>query len=137
MSMDSKHILLVDDEADFRLAMALLLERLGYQVSEANNGLHALSVINSCLRENRHIDLIITDIKMPMMTGLELIDSLRKQQLPVDIVVITGYGNRESMSELTNRGCNKILHKPFDEEELLLLLDHFFSGADHVADNCK
>ncbi len=126
MSMNPKHILLVDDEADFRLAMALLLERRGYMVTEANNGLHALGIIFDCLRDNREIDLIITDIKMPMMTGLELIDSLREKKIYLDFVVATGYGDQEATSELTHRGCNKILHKPFDEEELLNILDCFF-----------
>jgi CheY-like chemotaxis protein len=126
MGLDTKHILLVDDEADFRLSMALLLERRGYAVTEANNGLHALSILSHCVQEGRGIDLIITDIKMPMMTGLEFIDNIRQGKSDAEIVVVTGYGDREILSQLAGRGCKKILHKPFDEEELLQLLDYFF-----------
>jgi CheY-like chemotaxis protein len=132
MDLDSKHILLVDDEADFRLSMALLLERRGYQVSEASNGLHALQIISNCVREDRDIDLILTDIKMPMMTGVQFIERVRQEKEDVEIVIVTGYGDRETLSKLAGKGCNKILHKPFDEEELLGLLDVFFCRQEAV-----
>lgn len=132
MDLDSKHILLVDDEPDFRLTMALLLERRGYEVSEAVNGLHALQIISNCARENRDIDLIITDIKMPMMTGVQFIDRVRQENKDAEIVIVTGYGDRETLTKLAGKGCNKILHKPFDEEELLGLLDDFFCSQQAV-----
>ena len=79
----------------------------------------ALEVIGSCNATCEGFDLILTDIQMQGMTGLQLIDSLRASGIEAPVLVMTGYGNDESVRELKRKGCTEFLEKPFDEEDLL------------------
>jgi len=96
-----KRILLAEDEAPTRRSISIVLNNAGY-----------------CLEEAK-IDLLLTDIFMPGMTGLELIDEIQKQGLALSIMVITGYADDRMKAQLLRRGCSHFIAKPFEPGELL------------------
>ncbi len=117
--MDEKTILLVDDELRVRFTLALILKHHGFQVLEADSGVEALRVLAEGAECAQRVDLVVTDIKMPGMDGLELINILKQSDDPVNVLVMTGYGDREIVSRLEGMGVRGVIHKPFDGEELI------------------
>lgn len=113
-----RHILVADDEQNTLLTMQFILEVANYKVTTAENGQEALSKILKAKNNGSPVDLLITDIQMPCLTGLELIDELNRLGIDIPILVITGYGSEELVMELTRKGCNQYLGKPIDDEEL-------------------
>lgn len=97
----------VDDEAIARENLEFILRKQGYQVQTAGNGLEALAV----LAEGEY-DLVITDLKMEKMDGLQLIDSIRKQSPRTDIVMVTGYATVDSTVEAFTKGAAYIWQNP-------------------------
>jgi CheY-like chemotaxis protein len=113
-------IILVDDNADQRLALRLALEQDGYSVREAANGRDAIA-----LQRVRPADVLITDIFMPEADGFELIDSLRREFPATKIVVVSGGGMRVTRDYLASAklmGVEATLEKPFEVERLLEML---------------
>lgn len=110
-------ILVVDDDDAMRLVMTRALDRSGHQVTEASNGLEALDKLSQ-----GSFDLIITDLIMPEMEGIELIQAIRKKHLDIKILGISGGGRSNPDSYLalaSGLGANKVLAKPFEIETLL------------------
>ncbi|MFA6028949.1 MAG: response regulator [Elusimicrobiota bacterium] len=106
-------ILIVDDEADMRMALANVLERLGHEVFEAGDGPAALA---------RHaeggVDLVLLDMRLPGMDGVEILRRLRERDAEVPIVMVTGYGSEEHAAEVLALGADHYLPKPFSNREL-------------------
>ena len=117
--MSRKHILVADDEQNTLMTMQFILEVANYRVTTAENGQEALDDILGSRNTDSPIDLLITDIQMPGLTGLELIDELNRLKMDIPFLAITGYGDCELMTELANRGCERCMDKPIDEEELI------------------
>jgi CheY-like chemotaxis protein len=113
-------ILVVDDERPVREAMALLLKHEGYRVVAAECGHTAVSAIEAFT-----FDLVIVDIFMPGMTGLETIDILRQDAPEVPIIVMSGYPagsgatGTDFFREAVDRGATCCLRKPFTREQLI------------------
>ncbi|MBC8228246.1 response regulator [bacterium] len=117
--MDKKHILVVDDEQNMLLAIQFILEVANYKVTTAQNGQEALNRVLEAKNSDNEIELLILDIQMPCLTGMELIDELNRLDINIPILVITGYGNNKLSIELMRKGCSEYLDKPFDDEELI------------------
>ena len=117
--MKQKHILVVDDEQNTLRSMEFILEAANYQVSVAKNGYEALKALSNELKTRSPINLVITDIQMPILTGLKLIEKLDEFNYDIPVVIITGYGNKQLYTELIQQGYKEFLDKPIDEEELL------------------
>ncbi len=107
-------ILIVEDNPTMREGLEAMLDRAGHDVSVAPDGSHALSV---CREEP--IDLVITDFKMEGMTGLDLLDALRKQPFPGDpeVMLITAYGTIDIAVDAMKLGAVDFITKPFDSDE--------------------
>jgi len=114
-----KRILLAEDEAPTRRSISILLNNAGYFLEEAKDGLDALEKLFASQSNSYPIDLLLTDIFMPGMTGLGLIDEIQKQGLALPIVVITGYADDRMKAQLLRRGCSHFIAKPFETGELL------------------
>jgi CheY-like chemotaxis protein len=112
-------ILLVDDEAGFRFAAGVAMRRGGYRVEEAADGKEALGKALSARDAGDPFHLVVTDIRMPVMSGTELIDALRERGIDTALCAITCFGDRALVSELAGKGCTDYLEKPFPPEELL------------------
>jgi len=113
-----KHIIVAEDELSLSSSLQFILTAAGYTVSMVPNGREALIKIQNSLLERTTIDLLITDIAMPTMTGVELIRALRNQSVQIPVLVITGYGDKELLVELMRLGCQDFLDKPFSQDDL-------------------
>ena len=114
----SSKILIVDDEEDVRESLKLLLTELSYDVIEAGDGEEAIKVLKS---ENHLLStgLILCDINMPKMSGVECIDFFTTQAPGIPVVVVTGYPDAELAANLMAKGCKGYLVKPVKKDKLL------------------
>jgi len=116
-----KRILVVDDEENTRLALTRLLAREGYDVKTAANGSEALNQIR-----NQPVELIITDLNMPVMNGLAFLRELNREQPASNVIMITAYGEVESYLEALNLGAFEYLNKPVKLDELKKVMRKMF-----------
>ena len=112
-------ILLVDDEEGFRFAAGVALRRGGYRVEETADGREALAKILSAWDAGDPFALVVTDIRMPEMSGTELIDVLRESGDRTPVCAITCFGDQALVAVLAGKGCTEYLEKPFDPMELV------------------
>jgi DNA-binding response OmpR family regulator len=111
--MISKPILIVDDEKNIRLTLSQALETLGAEIDTAANGEEALAKL-----KGREFGLILLDIRMPGMDGMEVLRLVREIRPDIRIIMITAYGTIESAIEALKLGAVDFLQKPFDPEEI-------------------
>lgn len=128
--MPKGKILVVDDEEDVREVLKLHLEGAGFNILEAENGEVAISVLRS--EDNMvNVGLILCDIRMPKVNGVECIDFLRKEAPGIPIVVVTGYPDTEMATSFLKKGVKDYLVKPVEKEKLLAVVDNIVaSGKD-------
>jgi two-component system response regulator AtoC len=112
-----RRVLVVDDEQNLRHMLQTLLKREGYEpvgVASVEGALKEL--------EDRSYDIIITDLRMPGQSGLDLVDEVRRRNLGTTVVVMTAYGSRDIALEAMKRGAYDYISKPFEADEIILLL---------------
>lgn len=128
------HILLIDDDDALRTMLRLTLIHFGHTVIEARNGREGLEVF-----PHMRADLVITDIVMPDVEGIEVLITLRQRQPPVKIIAISG-GGRVSATDYLNiaqqLGAARVLTKPFSNEALKQAIDEVLAedGATAAAE---
>ncbi|MDR4487693.1 MAG: response regulator [Nitrospirales bacterium] len=111
-------VLVVDDEPDVRRVVRMTLEKAGYGVIEAENGEQAVQEVKS--GENPLLlDVILTDIRMPKMNGLEAIQFFQSEFPHVSLIVLTGFPDLNMATSLMQKGIVDYLVKPVDKEKLL------------------
>jgi len=115
-------IMLVDDEAAFRFSAVVAMRRGGYRMEEAADGKEALRKILAARDAGDPFRLVITDIRMPELSGIELIDALKEHDVRTEVLAITGFGDQALLEELAGKGCTEHIEKPFPSEELLTRL---------------
>jgi len=108
-------ILIVDDEAAIRSALKEVLEYEGFTIAEAADGEAALKMV---LKES--FDLIFCDIKMPKLDGLDFLSELKKEEIQVPVVMITGHGTIDTAVEAIKRGAYDFIQKPLDLNRVLV-----------------
>ena len=123
--MQSTKILIVDDELIIRESLADWLERDGHNIETAASGEDALIKI-----KNTHFNIIILDIKMDGLNGLDVLKQVKKYDPEVDVIMITAYGSVSTAIDAMKNGACDYLMKPFDPEELGLLIE---KTIDHQA----
>jgi CheY-like chemotaxis protein len=116
-------ILIVDDEPDMRLAVRNVLKLRGYEISEAGDGPSALAMA----REQRP-DLVLLDMRLPGMDGIEVLDGLKRIDATVPVVMITGYGHIQSAVDVMKMGASEYLQKPFENAQLVETVKRFVHG---------
>lgn len=110
-------VMVVDDEADIRKLVRMTLKKAGYDVLEAEDGGKAIEVLNS--GENRlMLDVIICDIRMPKINGIEAIAYFRKEYPRVPLIVLTGFPDTDMATSLLRQGVADYLVKPVEGEKL-------------------
>jgi DNA-binding NtrC family response regulator len=110
-----KTILVVDDERSVRDSLRMILTYAHHEVEMAEDGAKALAII-----ESRPIDMVLLDIKMPGMDGIEVLDSMMKRNPELPVVMISGHGTIETAVEATKKGAFDFLSKPLDRDRLLV-----------------
>lgn len=123
-------ILVVDDEPDMRDFLGETLRRNGYQVDHAPNGAVALNKVRRCA-----YDMVITDLKMPRATGIEVLKETKKRSASTAVVMITGYGTIGSAVEAMKEGAFDYITKPFSGDEIKLVVDKAFEFQKLVDEN--
>lgn len=129
------HVLLAEDEVHLRYTLSLILKRNGYRVTVVSDGRAALEIVQSLRNTSEQINMLITDVKMPDLTGLELIDELERLNIKMPIIVITGYGNREMWLKIFKMPMVDYIEKPFDPEDLLELMRRVFQKHGYVQED--
>jgi CheY-like chemotaxis protein/predicted regulator of Ras-like GTPase activity (Roadblock/LC7/MglB family) len=109
----AKRILLVDDEPNVVKSCARMLELEGFAVEGVTNGKEALD-----LYRGEHFDLVLTDLKMPDVDGLEVLTAVRRLNPDAAVVIFTAYGTKESVVEALRLGAREFLEKPLDTKTL-------------------
>lgn len=120
-------ILIVDDEDEARFSLPLPLEDAGAQVVTAADGQAALEEIRAAGQARQPYDLMILDIAMPRLTGIELLDELARQDITLPCIAISGYGDKHTLIELLRRGVDDFLDKPFAADQLLAMVEMVLS----------
>ena len=111
--LPAAHVLVIDDEEFYRRALERILRRVGHRVSSARDASEALGIATS-----EPLDLVLCDVRMPGIQGLELIRQLREIQADLPCIVITGYGSAEKSVEALRAGAFWYLEKPFEQASL-------------------
>ena len=111
-------ILVVDDEIGMQVALREVLQRQGHQVTVVGDGGAALTAL-----EADTFDLVLTDVRMPEISGLELLDHMRVRQSRLPVVIMTAYGTIEDAVEAMKKGAADYLLKPFSSETLEQLIN--------------
>jgi two-component system response regulator PilR (NtrC family) len=106
-------ILVVDDEEGMREFLGILLQKEGYRVQTAQSGQEALVRLGK-----ERFDLVITDLKMPKMSGIELLNRIKEKDPDVGVVLITAYASTETAVDAMKGGAFDYIAKPFDVEEM-------------------
>jgi len=119
----SPRVLIVDDEANMRRVLEIMLARRGYRTLAAADGLDAWEQL-----QEGGIDLVVTDLRMPRLDGIELLRRLRGAGLEVPLILMTAHGSLDSALEALRLGACDYLLRPFDVEALELAIDRVFAA---------
>ena len=106
-------ILIVDDELNMRLVLTAMLKKEGYEIASAADGSEALSILKS-----GPIDAVITDLKMPNVDGMELLNHMNDKHPAIPVIIITAHGTVATAVEALKKGALDYITKPFDLDEL-------------------
>ena len=123
-------ILVVDDETSMQEFLQILLQRDGHQVSVCGSASEALVAL-----ESDDWDLLISDIRMPGMSGLELLDQIRRLELETTVILITAHGTTESAVEAMKHGAYDYLTKPCSVDEIRLVVEKALEKRDLSHEN--
>jgi DNA-binding NtrC family response regulator len=103
--VNQKHILVVDDEQNLLYTIEFILAAANYKVTTTVDGRDALDKILIAKDNHSPFDLLITDLRMPGLTGFQLLEELNRSKVNIPVFVITGHGNKDLVVELMRKGC--------------------------------
>jgi two-component system response regulator HydG len=127
MKEDAKQhfLLVVDDDRGMRDTLLDILEERGYRVGVASDGVEALDAVKS----EAH-DLVLMDILMPRMNGVEALKELRRIDGKTIVIMMTAYAMQDLIEEALREGVYDVVYKPLDVAEVLKLVDQAINGDD-------
>src|SRR4051795_1362156 len=115
-------VLVVDDEEAIREGLEMLLQSEGYSVELAQNGIEGIQKI-----ESRAYDLVLLDLMMPDMSGMDVLSEVRERDRETPIFMITAYGSVEAAVDALKLGANDYFSKPWDHEKLIIEIDRMIA----------
>ena len=130
--MQSVKILLVDDEERFLATTQKLLTKKGYDVSTANSGNKALELL-----DQKTIHVVILDVKMPGMDGIETLKAIKKQHPMVEVIMLTGHATVESAIQGLKSGASDYLMKPADIDDLVHRAEDAYSRRQQLEEKIR
>jgi len=116
MTMQER-VLIVDDEEQMRDLLAKILEKNGFQVSMAGDGNQALALL-----EKEPVDLVVTDVRMPGMDGMEALKAIKELSPEVVVIIMTAFGSIDQAVQAVKEGAYDYISKPFKIDEMLLTI---------------
>ncbi len=114
--MSHHRLLVVDDNRDLAQGVALILKKVSDHIAVAYSAEEALELI-----EQRPVDVVLSDIKMPGRDGISLLDCVRERWPETRVILFTAYGTIEAAVDAMKRGAFDYLTKPFDNDELMVV----------------
>jgi two-component system NtrC family response regulator len=123
-------ILIVDDEKNYLLVLSAVLEEEGYEVLTALGGPEALKI-----QRSSDLDLVLTDMKMPGMDGIELLEQIKGRDAELPVIMMTAHGTIDKAVEAMQKGAYSYILKPFDNERLILYVKKAISTYQVVKEN--
>ena len=123
-AMEAIRVLVVDDELDIREASERILSRIGFQLSTAARGDEALQIF-----EQARPDIVLLDLKMPGLDGMEVLQRLRELDPSILVIIITGYATVETAIEAMKQGAYDFIPKPFEPDQLRIVVNR---AADRI-----
>ena len=109
-----ENILIVDDEKNYPTIIGEILAEDGYTSLTASSGMEALDILN-----NESIDLVLTDVKMPGMSGIQLLEKIKEINPDIPVIIMTAYGSVEKAVEAMHKGAYTFILKPFENQALI------------------
>ncbi|UCD89194.1 MAG: sigma-54-dependent Fis family transcriptional regulator [Desulfobacterales bacterium] len=123
-------ILIVDDEKNYPLILSAVLEEEGFETFTANSGIEALEIL-----KNADVDLVLTDMKMPSMDGMELLEKIKLEDEDLPVIMMTAHGTVDKAVEAMQKGAYSYILKPFDNDRLILYVNKAISMYRVVKEN--
>ncbi len=117
--MSNGHVLVIDDEINYLTILQAILEDEGYEVTTMNDPEMVMPYL-----EKAEVDVVISDMKMPKMTGRELLEQIKKNYPRLPVLIMTAFGSIENVVEMMRRGAFDYITKPFANDELLLSVNN-------------
>ena len=111
-------VLIVDDEKNYPPILSAVLEEEGFETLTANSGQDALNIL-----ESSDVDIVLTDMKMPAMDGIALLERIKERDPDLPVIMMTAYGTVEKAVEAMQKGAYSYLLKPFDNDRLILYVN--------------
>ena len=118
-------ILIVDDEVGPRESLRMILKPI-YEIYTAANGDEALQVI-----QNENIDLVTLDLRMPGLSGIDVLREIKKVRADVEVIVITGYGTLTNAQEAIRYGAGDFISKPFNVADIIAIISKSFERRNY------
>lgn len=121
--LEKQRVLIVDDQNGIRLLLMEVFNSEGYLTSQASNGKIALELVR-----NERPDLVLLDMKIPGMDGLEILKHIKLIDPTITVIMMTAYGELDMINRATELGAVKHFTKPFDIDELRMEVNYQLSG---------
>ena len=122
-------VLVVDDEAMIRNLLEKILAKEGYNILQAQDGKMALDIVNS-----QKVDIVVSDMNMPGMDGLELLKYIKKNRPEIGVVMMTGEGDEYTVKDALLAGADEYIAKPFESFEIKMIVERTYWRI--LADTC-
>ena len=120
-----QRILVIDDELDMLMLLRMIIEdNTDYEVETTNNPSEALKLLTE-----KDYNLVISDLKMPGMDGIELFDELREIKPDVPVIIMTAYGSLETSEDAMKKGVADFITKPFRKDSILFTINRVLELA--------
>jgi DNA-binding NtrC family response regulator len=125
-----KTILLADDDVNLRRVLEFQLTEAGYKVLTAQDGAEALEIFT-----NNDFDCVVSDLRMPKLSGLELLEKIKTANTEIPVIVITAFGEVETAVTAMKAGAFDYINKPFNRDEILLTLERALNFSETKSEN--
>jgi two-component system response regulator (stage 0 sporulation protein F) len=122
--LDNKKVLIVDDQNGIRILLVEVFSVEGYQTYQASNGKIALEIVR-----NEFPDLVLLDMKIPGMDGLEILKHIKQIDESIKVIMMTAYGELDMIKEASDLGALMHFTKPFDIDELRIAVNNELSDS--------
>ena len=129
-SNKQKTILLADDDVNLRRVLEFQLTEAGYEVWTAQDGAEAFEIFT-----NNDFDCVVTDLRMPKLSGLELLEKIKTANAEIPVIVITAFGEVETAVTAMKAGAFDYINKPFNRDEILLTLERSLNFSETKSEN--
>jgi DNA-binding NtrC family response regulator len=129
----SGKILIIDDETDMLVMLEMLItDKTPHAVVTTNNPLEIEELLSK-----HDFNIVITDLKMPMLDGIEVLETIKKKDPDIPVIMITAFGTLEAAQEAVHRGAYDFITKPFRKEQILVALERALEWQRIIKENRK